>query len=36
MHQDETLIHIGDYSFDNKYCIGQGAFGKVYKGKIDI
>jgi len=24
---------MGDYVFTEKYCIGQGSYGKVYKGK---
>jgi serine/threonine protein kinase len=24
---------MGDYLFTEKYCIGQGSFGKVYKGR---
>ena len=24
---------MGEYVFIEKYCIGQGSFGKVYKGK---
>jgi serine/threonine protein kinase len=23
---------MGNYKFTEKYCIGQGSFGKVYKG----
>ena len=23
---------IGDYEYDSSVCIGEGAFGKVYKG----
>lgn len=24
---------MGDYVFTEKYCIGQGSFGKVYRGR---
>lgn len=30
--QAESTITVGNYSFDSRYCIGQGSFGKVYKG----
>lgn len=30
---DEVEIQMGDYVFTEKYCIGQGSFGKVYRGK---
>lgn len=30
--QGEGVITIGNYTFDSRYCIGQGSFGKVYKG----
>jgi len=23
---------LGDYQFDSKYLLGEGAFGKVYRG----
>ena len=29
----ENLRRLGDYQFDTKYLLGEGAFGKVYKGK---
>lgn len=28
--QEETVV--GQYRFCERYCLGQGAFGKVYKG----
>jgi|JI9StandDraft_2_1071091.scaffolds.fasta_scaffold666215_1 serine/threonine-protein kinase ULK/ATG1 len=28
--QEETTV--GQYRFCERYCLGQGAFGKVYKG----
>lgn len=30
---EEVEIQMGDYVFTEKYCIGQGSFGKVYRGK---
>jgi serine/threonine protein kinase len=29
---DNNEIIMGNYSYTEKYCIGQGSFGKVYKG----
>lgn len=34
--QGEGVITIGNYTFDSRYCIGQGSFGKVYKGKVSL
>jgi calcium-dependent protein kinase len=31
MEQEEYTI-LGGYKYCEKYCLGQGAFGKVYKG----
>ena len=31
--EEGSEIQMGDYTFTEKYCIGQGAFGKVYRGK---
>lgn len=31
MEQEEETV-IGGYKYCEKYCLGQGAFGKVYKG----
>lgn len=33
---DEIEIQMGNYAFTEKYCIGQGSFGKVYKGINNI
>lgn len=30
---EEVEIQMGDYTFTEKYCIGQGSYGKVYKGR---
>lgn len=29
---EEVEILMGNYKFTEKYCVGQGSFGKVYKG----
>ena len=31
--EDGGQIQMGDYTFTEKYCIGQGSFGKVYRGR---
>ena len=30
---EEVDIQMGDYIFTEKYCIGQGSYGKVYRGR---
>lgn len=30
---EEVEIQMGDYVFTEKYCIGQGSYGKVYRGR---
>ncbi|CAD8206237.1 unnamed protein product [Paramecium octaurelia] len=29
---DQNIRRLGDYQFDSKYLLGEGAFGKVYRG----
>ena len=29
---DKDSVKLGDYTYNEKYCVGQGSFGKVYKG----
>ncbi|CAD8119707.1 unnamed protein product [Paramecium sonneborni] len=29
---DQNIRKLGDYQFDSKYLLGEGAFGKVYRG----
>lgn len=31
--EEEIEIQMGDYVFTQRYCIGQGSYGKVYRGR---
>jgi serine/threonine protein kinase len=30
---DDVEIQMGNYVFTQRYCIGQGSYGKVYRGQ---
>jgi hypothetical protein len=34
--QASSIITLNNYSFDSRYCVGQGSFGKVYKGTSSL